>query len=98
MLSTTNPLLIPILCLILALLYQKRRILLYTTLPTTTLTTLLVKLKAEPWAYLLCIAALFLYATIAAFHRKYHGVSPKASRGSSGSGSWSNRRARRRGR
>jgi hypothetical protein len=97
MLSTATTLPIPILCLILALLYQKRRIILWTTL-STTLTTLLVKIKAEPWAYLLFIAALFLYATITAFHRKYHKVSPRASRGSSGSGSGSNRRARRKGR
>jgi hypothetical protein len=68
-----------------------RRIILWTTLSTTT-TIVLVKTNAEPWAYLLCIAGVFLYVIITGFRRKYYKVSPKSSRDNGGN----NRRARRR--
>ena len=53
-------------------------------------TILLVRIGAEPWAYLLCGAGTILYTIIANFRRKYYGVSPKSSQNGN------NRRARRR--
>jgi hypothetical protein len=81
MLSTLTALLI--LCTSLAILLHQNNsqlptphlYILYTTAAFAS-TALLINIDAEPWAYLLAGAGSSLYATIRAFHRKYHGFTP----------------------